>query len=573
MRSTLLFALVLAASCAPTEDPYAPVTTEWDDVATALKCNPDDPGQSCLEPHPDTVRVDDELRFNFEAADFDDTTGVLTLKLKAGAKLDARLKEGAFLYRGRKDRRPLLHRVDGVRVEGQVVTMKLSRARPKDVFTKGRLRTRLPLSGVASQGAPLSGGVTRQPLEVAIGPRNCAGVVFDKTLATVNSHGQVKLELTECRFLLTAWVDALIEWDSGLANVDRLELTVGGSADAALHATLTLDLDGRYGERKRIWEGPEIPFTVGGIVITVNPALYAGYELSAKANLVATQGFDLTQSMEVGFGYSDYRGWYSIDERTSSFTKFGPTLAFDGNITATAFVQPELALKAFGFVGGTVALKGFAEARLTSTATASGGTYSGELCTDLDLGLTPSVGAVAELFGVQLFSEDVALTTFRTAIVKNSCAAYTGPVPSDCDASSGCCTDGQCTTPDDPAVTVKCVKGAQLAGGKYRYACEQQYPANYCLAGSSTAATVCDDGESLTIDSCVDNRCQNVLRDGPAADVAAQASGTKFPPATTCVAPGCCYVNSDCADGDRLTLDRCVKTGSLQGPDVKGSCG
>ena len=46
-------AALLAVACAPPQpppDPYAPVATPWDDVPTAALCNPQDPGQNCLEP-------------------------------------------------------------------------------------------------------------------------------------------------------------------------------------------------------------------------------------------------------------------------------------------------------------------------------------------------------------------------------------------------------------------------------------------------------------------------------------------------------------------------------------------
>jgi hypothetical protein len=398
----------------------------------------------------------------------------------------------------------------------------------------------------------------------SVGPEDCSGVVFDKSFATVTAVGSAKLELEKCKFLLSAWVDLVLEWDSVLTNVDKLEVVVGGSAEASLHTALTLDLSAKYAEGKQIWSGPEIPFTVGGLVLTVNPSLFAGYELSAKANLTSLQGFDLTQSMEVGFGYSDRLGWYSVDERTSTFSKYGPTVNFTGNITANAWVEPRLDLKAFGFVGGSVALKGFAQASVTGTATASGGTYSGNICTDLDLGLTPKVGAVAELLSISLFSEYAELATFKTKIVDNACVAYTGPVPSDCDVSSECCTDGQCAPHPDPGVTVQCEKGSATTGGKFTYSCVEHFPEDYCVPGDS-----CDDGWDLSRDACEANRCVHTV---PGVDEIIETVAPPLDSANVCIAPGCCYTNTDCADGNRLTIDRCTKSGTKLGPDVKGTC-
>lgn len=569
MKRWLVGVVLVAGSCGPTNttDPYAVVKTEWDDVGAALKCRADDDSQNCLEPRENTIRVDDELRLGFEKADFDETTRTLTLQLRSGATLDPRLKEGAFLYRGRRDRKPLLHRIESMQTDGARVRLVLAQARPRDAFVKGRLRARIPIAKRASTMQPLE-GTSRQPLEFAIGPADCSGNVFNKTLASPLATGSVSLELTKCKFQLEASIDAVLEWDTGVANVDRLELSVTGGVDAALTAALTLDLTARYGEGRRIWEGPELPVTIAGILITINPSLFAGYDLSAKAQLTVTQGFTLTDSVTAGFGYSDRLGWYSIDERSSVFKQVGPTLSIAGNVTATAWVEPRLDIKAFGFVGGSVALRGFAEGKITTSTTGSGGTATGTACASLDLGLTPKVGAVAELVGVQLFSEFVELPTIRTTLVANACEPYAGPRPTDCAPSSGCCTDGECPRPSDPDVTVKCERGTSTTGGKFRYSCVESYPAAYCLTGSSTAATVCDDHNQLTADSCVDNRCQNTL---PNADAAFSSSNTAATLPPSCFTAGCCFTDADCADGLLTTRNDCFKPVGA-GPDVKGTC-
>ncbi len=552
-------------------NPYSVVKTQWDDVGAAPLCDPKDPEQTCLETHPKAIRIDDELRFAFARTSFDSTTRTFTAELKPGATLDPRFEVGAFLYRGRKDRTPMLHRIDSLQQNGQMITMTMSRARTKDVFPRGRIRARLPLSDGAAASRAL--GASPRLTSVGIGPKDCSGLVFQKAIIAPGASGNVELDLSECRFRLTAWVDTVLVWDTGVLNVDQLEVTVGGSIDAALHSKLTLDLSGGYGESKRIWEGPEIPFTIAGIVVTINPSVYAGYDLSAKAKLESLQGFDLYDSVEVGFGYSDVKNWYSIDKRESSFSKYGPTVSFDGNVTAKAWVEPRLDLKAFGFVGGSISLQGFAEAKMTSTATTSGGNFSGTLCTSLDLGLTPRVGAVAELLGVQLFSEDVALKTFRTHIVKNQCSAYTGPAPSDCDLSSSCCNDGQCAPASDPTLEVKCEKGGKLTSGKYRYSCETKYPKNYCEAGNPLTEAVCDDKNILTVDSCVNNRCVNELRSGDVAMSTPTSSASITTQTPLCNAPECCFSNSDCADGNLVTDNVCQKPTALALPGVKGTCG
>lgn len=545
---------------------FAPVATPWDDVAVAARCNPMDGGQNCLEPARDTIRIDDEDRLAIATSEFDETNGVLRLQLRPGASLPPGVRVGAILHRGRKDRRPLLHRITAMDVNGGDVRLRVARARVKDAFARGRIRVRLPLSDegtampldVAKQTA-----ATANAISLGIGPKDCAGVVFDKTLATVNAVGNVKLELEECRFRLTAYADATLIWDTTLVNVDKLEVVVGGGIDAALHSKLTLGLSGGYGESKQIWVGPPAVFSIGGIVITLNPSVRAGYSLSGKAVITSAQGFDLTDSVEVGFGYSDRLGWYSVDERTSTFSKYGPTVTVDGNVTAKAWVEPVIDIKAFGFVGGSITLKGFAEAQLTSSASQVGNAYTGEICTQLDVGLTPTIGAVAELVGVTLFSEYVELFTVRKTLLPKTCSAYTGPVYENCSSSSECCNDGACPPPATPGLTVECQKQQAVSDGD-RYTCQTIVPDNYCVPGSTTAN--CDDGIAYTKDECIDYACTHRVLG------ASESTAGLDPAAVTpaCAAPSCCYLDSDCADGVRGTVDTCVKPLPL--PSVKGSC-
>jgi len=116
--------LVLVSACGSTTDvettdtdtdaaveeaAFIPAATEYDDIATASRCRVDDDGTNCLEPHERAVRIDDEVRQNWENADFNDELGRLEVRLKPGATLDPRIREGAILYRGRKDRKPMMH--------------------------------------------------------------------------------------------------------------------------------------------------------------------------------------------------------------------------------------------------------------------------------------------------------------------------------------------------------------------------------------------------------------------------------------------------------------------------------
>ena len=552
---------------------YLPAMTEFDDVAVAAKCNPDDDSQNCLEPTEKAIRVDDEARLKWTNLMFDEATGTVSFDLPAGEMLDPRFVAGAIIYRGRRDRRPLLHKIDSVVQKGASVAIKVSRAHIKDAFRKGRVRARIPLGAGGPSATSMSEGygVLSSALSVAIGPKDCSGTVFDQVLMGADVQGKVSLKLSECRFVLTAWVDAVLQWDS-IVNLDKVELTVGGSIDAALHAVLVANLSGKTSQSKTIWTGPEVPFVVAGLVLTINPSVIAGFDLSAKANLTVTQGFEYTDSITEGFGWSDRLDWYSIDERTSKFTQFGPTVFFDGNITATPWVKARLDLKAFGIIGGYVAVKGFAEGVITSTAMEKNGGYAGDVCADLSIGVTPSLGAICEipLVNLTLFDEEAVLGTSRVKLVNDACTPWTGPKIADCDVTSPCCTDGQCPPSSDPGVTVSCTKGGMLNNGLYKYTCKNVYPADWCLPGSDVAGdVVCNDKNPATSDKCVDYHCENKAK---GVDEAAQKNVGTGMKTNVCLGADCCFVDSDCADGLLTTVDTCQKADPNAGPNTKGTC-
>ncbi|MBL8923369.1 MAG: hypothetical protein JNJ54_31240 [Myxococcaceae bacterium] len=568
-----LLALTLSAailSCGPTQptNDFIAQPNEFDDVPVATKCDPMNGSQNCLEPRANVVRIDDESRLNVESGAWDPATSTLTITLKANASPDARIKAGTILYRSRKDRPPLLHKVEELSRSGRTVTLKLARVQLKDAFARGRVRVRIPITDKASlPPQPLTGQPNRlqQPLEIALGPSDCSGNVMDKNIIDTTppfTQGRVKLDLTKCKFRLRAWVDAILEWDEGFANLDKFELSVGGAIDASMHARLDIIATGGFGEKVRLWEGPELPISVGGILVTINPSLYAGYRLDGEATLVVTHGFDMTDSIEVGFGYSDRLQWYSIDERDSRFTEFGPNVTFDGRVKATAFIEPRLDVKAFAIAGATITLETFGEAKMTSTATVSGGAWSGQLCTKLDVGVTPKIGAVVEVLGVSLLNETMDLGTIRTTLVPNRCAAVNGPVPTNCDPASECCIDGQCGNPTEPGTTVRCKKGMATTNGRFRYRCETVYPENYC-----TRTADCADMAAVSVDECINNQCQHTWPISEQAAVSRMATASS---SALCLAPSCCHSKSDCADGSGMKK-KCEKPQGSE-PDDPGTC-
>lgn len=168
------------------------------------------------------------------------------------------------------------------------------------------------------------------------------------------------------------------------------------------------------------------------------------------------------------------------------------------------------------------------------------------MCADLVVGLQPSIGAVCEIpvVNITAFEEEVKLPAFSRTIGADLCTSWSGPAPTDCDPSSGCCTDGDCPpNTEDPSLTVSCDRGPQLVGGLYRYSCETHIPDGWCLTGSETAGDVtCDDGLEATVDECVENQCVNSYK---LIDNLPVETNVACP----AIALDCCFVDSDCNDG------------------------
>jgi hypothetical protein len=209
-----------------------------------------------------------------------------------------------------------------------------------------------------------------------------------------------------------------------------------------------------------------------------------------------------------------------------------------------------------------VTLETFAEAKLTSTATASGGTWSGQLCTRLDVGVTPKVGAVVEVLGVSLLNETIDLGTVRSTLVPNACVAVNGPIPTNCDPASECCIDGQCGAPTEPGTTVRCKKGMETSMGRFRYRCQTVYPDRSCTKDAD-----CADQAVVSVDECVDFSCRNTW---PSPEFTAATRTATAAANPLCTAPACCHSKSDCADGSGMKK-RCEKPMGSE-PDDTGTC-
>lgn len=548
-------ALLGALGCAAEAPATEVVTTEWDDLGVAMDCEGTDPSTNCLEPSENTLRIDDEVRMNWMNADFDADTSTLRVRLAPGGTLDERIQVGTVLYRGRRDRRPLMHRVTSLTVDGDRVLMQLEPTDVRQAFRRGRIRARIPGRGMM----PGREGAAVESLRARLGVDDCSGTVIDAPLVRPGvPEGRVTLELTECSFSLSFWIDIVLVWD-GFLNLDKFEAVVGGGFDASLHAALEAELEIAAGGSTRIAEFPPIPVVIGGLSFTITPSLHAGYNFFASSVLQVEAGFDYSGSVEAGFGWSDTRGFYTIDERESSFTEFGPNVYFDGHAVARVYLEPRVDLKVFGVLGGFVTLEAFAEATLTSTASLSGGEYTGEVCADLDVGLQPGLGVVFDLPGVPpLFEEEVELNPLTVSLVENACTAWSGPAPSDCGDGSTCCVDGECPDPELNGVTARCERRTANGDGTYGYRCNNHYPEDFCLDDED-----CADGVATTTDTCVDNACVNAPNDVEV-----------FSPDTFLCPRGeeCCYTNSDCSDGNFATIDRCVKDNVDDGPEVQGVC-
>jgi len=558
------------------DEAYVPVQTSYDDLATAPKCNPEDPTQNCVEMSPEAVRVDDEAKLNWQNVRFDPTTKVMSFDLAPGTTLDPRVAAGKMLVRSGRGRPPLMARILEVSQSGQTVSLKMGpRLKTKDVFPRGRLRFRAPLGAEPSTLSQNQNGlsVLQSPLSLgSVGPSDCAGNIFNQSVSSSGVTGTVKVDLTKCKFRLGAYVDVSVDWYGSDA---KIEAVLGGTLDAALHTKLTANLTGAYSQDKKLWElATPLVFSIGGVPFTLEVEVFAGYSLSGRANLTVEQGFDLNGSVEAGAGWKKNRSpqLYSVYRKEVNFTKFGPLVTFDGNVTAKAYVKPRVSLEALGIAGATASLKVFAEGQVTAHASSNTGsgstTVAAQVCTDLYAGLTPSVGLVIDPDFIPFMDPIEAeydLSTTKALVQGDVCVSTNATYYSNCDQTSECCTDSQCA--DDPyGFPVQCTKGSATSGGKYTYTCVADRPEGFCEKNSD-----CSDSTSVTVDACVDHECVfeplNI-----AASPGDYAGLTGLDSATPAAVPAKCNVNSDCDDGKLSTRDTCKKALPNAGPAVAGTC-
>ena len=562
---------------AGTEDPYVPVQTAYDDLAVAPKCNPDDSTQNCVEMSPDALRVDDEAKWNWQNARFDPATKVMSFDLAPGTTLDPRVAAGKMLVRTGRGRPPLMARILEVSQSGQAVSLKMGPRLPTlEVFPRGRLRFRAPLGADPSTLSQQQNGlaVLQAPLSLGtVGPSDCADNIYNQSLTTSGTNGSVsgsiKLDLTKCKFRLGAYVDTYVDWYGDNA---KIEAVVGGTMSASLHAKLAANLTAGYTDSKKIWElATPLVFVVSGIPVALGVEVYAGYSVSGKANLTVEQGFDLDGKVEAGVGWKKSRSpqLYTLYTKELTFTKYGPLVTFNGNVTAKAWVKPRVTLEVPGIAGAFAAVQVYAQGDITSKSTSTSGSgVTANVCTDLYAGFSPSVGLyIDSLFvpGSDPVEVEYALTTTKTLVQADVCVSANASFASDCDPTSECCTDSQCPA-DSYGHPVECTKGSATSGGKYKYTCVVIRPEGFCTANGD-----CMDGSATTVDQCVDNGCVNAPLNLKASPAEYQGL-TGLDSITPVPVPAKCNVDSDCDDRSYKTRDTCKKSGPLVGPLVAGVC-
>ncbi len=577
-RIFFLCIISLLMSCGDTDESTTAegievIDTEFDDEPIAANCEAVGQGEDCLEVARGALRVDDEERLGIEEMRFDREKKSILMRLAPGAELPSGIEVDKVIYRARRDRKPFAAIIKSIDRRDNEVRIQVENAPLKRVFKRGRIRKRIPVEFERlevvpreSEMGPTMGALRRYQQGLEFGVQDCTGTLYDQQITGLAAgvaqatqvNVDVQLNLTQCKAVVSGWVDANMVW--GGVSPDSFEFVLGGGIETALAAEAIINAPEAVviGDETKLATLGKIVLPFGGFNVTITPEIYAGFDAYLEGGLDAEAGFQYDASLEAGFGWTAGNGFYDIWNPQSSFSPVGPTLNYDGISIVTAYIKPKLNVKLYDVVGGSASIKAYVRLHAAGTAAYENGAVTGKVCYDLDAGLQPIVGAELSALGVDLVDVEWALSPLETTLAD---ACIDGDVLVEtCGATDECVADADCLPDNATACTVAkcnpntctcnifdtpcCTEAADCDDGdpsttdiclKAFGSCQHTPTMGYC-----NNVDDCDDGSLQTIDRCVDNTCEfenQLARNATEAE---------------------CQTHADCDDGDDLTTDSCV---------------
>lgn len=572
-------ALFGATACSKQETTDAEALGELPTACT------DDPLKECAEPEPNALSLNREEDLGVVRAELvDDEKGTVEIELLPSSVLFDRLTKGRVVYRNREGRKPILRRIEEVTREGNTLTVRTTRARLKDAFTRGRIHRKvkvdtkeLAMQGVGPQPASADGepiGSSSQALSWG------CNVTIPLVVVPVGA-GSASAGMKDCSVGLDLDID--VDGDWGFGAGDFAEITATGTVTAGTTAYIDAGASVTAGGEKTL-AGYKIPTGVPGVSVDVD--LIVGAGLVTNAAIHAEAGFDYEGSLTAGVGYQMGDGFYTVWDPQSTFSERPPSFEFTGTLAAEVYIKPHIGLVALESLEGFIEAKAFAGLTITSSVEGMAALSPGKVevdskvCYDLSVGLAPIVGAELSVVGLVKLAE-YSYTPFvvETSLL-NECVAATSVEDTSCKASDECVVSADCTPPDvcsAPACTSNCtcafkkIPGCCLTdaeckpegetytgkvGGLTTYACVS----NQCVARAGQALcntnADCDDGVKGTVDTCVHPgqvglaRCKHTVN-----------TALGYTPPLACLVPA-----DTCDDGDPSTLDACTLDGCVHTP-------
>lgn len=513
-------------------DEFGPGEDEPDDFehdVIAMSCD-GGPDSNCLEPADNTIVLDKERHYGIISAR--PMQSHVELTVRDDSPLKQELERGTHIVRRRPGRRPLMHRVAGIRWQGNTAQVQTERAQLNEVYKRGRIRTSFTASESLQQFRQFDEYRTARQ---AVGLEDCTGTLIDSQLGpNVDLHA----ELTQCQFTFDPRISVDAKWLGPNAHV---EIIATGDFKALAEVKFRAQAAMSDEAEMRLGTQLTIPLTfMPALAITVD--VYGGYEYAGNATLDVKAGFDYESTVSVGFLWEGARPFHitPVWNYTDNFEPIGPYVNFDGELDASVYIHPRIGLSVLGTLNGNVGMKASAKlgmnADLTSQPTANGEqNVTGMVCYDLQAALQFTVGGELNPLGLlgnpPSLEYDSGEIPF-TLVPEGTCADFEQVMETSCTESDECIVDSDCVADLRPACSLP--------------VCGTNCSCTFVeIPGCCTQDSECDDGNVNTDDFCNDSfTCSHVTET--------------------------CNADADCDNGGDDLVGECVKP--FPGDKALGTC-
>ncbi|MFN8206851.1 MAG: fibrobacter succinogenes major paralogous domain-containing protein [Bacteroidales bacterium] len=162
----------------------------------------------------------------------------------------------------------------------------------------------------------------------------------DSSGATVSAELTAKIANGSISFEPVFHRKLAIEW----FRLKEFQLSAGGTINLDLDLELDCDASFNYSNEITLARYAYGPVMIGFVPMFIELSFTAGFEAGASLSGVFGKGFDAASSIELGAAYYRGRGWSGIWSKSGSFNNHPMNWDLDGNVTAKAYVKPQISV-------------------------------------------------------------------------------------------------------------------------------------------------------------------------------------------------------------------------------------